>query len=311
MKSTNKHVITGALGYSGKYITQLLLNEGVNVCTLTNSPNRPNPFGDKLGIFPFHFDKPNQLAQSLEGTEVLYNTYWVRFNAKTFQHSVAVDNTQILFEAAKKAGVKRIVHTSITNPSLDSTLEYFQGKAVLEKSLVDSGIPHTILRPAVIFGPEDILINNIAWMLRNLPIMGVFGNGDYKLQPIHVEDFALLAVAEGKQTQNRTIDAIGPETFTYKELVRVMGEIIGKKRPIMSVPDFMGYMAAWVIGKMVGDVVLTKPEIEGLKANLLTTNSQPTGKIKLTEWVRAHKDTIGKIYANEMARRIDRKKSYM
>ncbi len=311
MEQSKKHVITGALGYSGRYIAELLFKEGLNVCTLTNSPNRPNPFGSKLSIFPFNFEKKDELAKSLEGTDVLYNTYWVRFNAKTFQHSVAVDNTLILFEAAKMAGVKRIVHTSITNPSLVSKLEYFHGKAILEKALTESGIPYSILRPAVIFGQEDILINNIAWMLRKLPVIGVFGKGDYKLQPIHVEDFAQLAVAEGKQTTNRLIDAIGPETFTYKELVQTIGEIIGQKRPIISVPDFAGYMAAWVIGKMVGDVVLTKPEIEGLKANLLCTNSKPAGKIKLTDWVRENKNTVGKIYANEMARRIDRKKAYI
>jgi len=311
MAQNEIHAVTGALGYSGKYIAQRLIIQSHKVITITNSVNRPNPFGNKIEVLPFNFDAPDKLTKSLEGVSVLYNTYWVRFNAKTFQHSVAVDNTQILFEAAKKAGVKRIVHTSITNPSEDSHLEYFNGKAILEKALVNSGIPHTILRPGVIFGKEDILINNIAWMLRKLPLVGVFGDGNYKLQPIHVEDFADLAVAEGANTGNHIINAVGPETFTYRELVQTIGEIIGKKKAIISVPDSFGYMVGWIIGQIVGDKVITRPEIEGLKANLLYVTTPSPAKRKLTDWLRENKNTVGAIYANEMARRVDRSKSYI
>ena len=181
------HVVTGAFGYSGKYITTRLLEAGVRVRTLTNSTQRVNPFGDQVEVQPFNFDNQAALIESLRGVSVLYNTYWIRFNTKEpgFQHSVAVENTLTLFEAAKQAGVPRIVHTSITNPSEDSTLKYFKGKAVLERALKESGLSYAILRPNVLFGHEDILINNIAWTLRKLPVFGVFGDGQYRLQPMH------------------------------------------------------------------------------------------------------------------------------
>ncbi len=152
---------------------------------------------------------------------MLYNTYWIRFNTREpgFQHAAAVANTLKLFEAAKQAGVPRVVHTSITNPAEDSPLEYFKGKAVLERALKESGLSHAILRPNVLFGHEDILINNIAWTLRRLPVFGVFGDGQYRLQPMHVDDFAALAVEQGQDRADRVIDAIGPETFTYRRLV--------------------------------------------------------------------------------------------
>ncbi|MDP3185816.1 MAG: NAD(P)H-binding protein, partial [Anaerolineales bacterium] len=177
------HVVTGAFGYSGKYIAARLLAEGRRVCTLTNSVKRANPFGGKVEARPFNFDRPDELVESLRGAEVLYNTYWVRFNYSFFKHESAVQNTLALFDAAKKAGVKRVVHVSITNPSEDSPLEYFSGKARLEQALIESGLSYAILRPTVIFGQEGILINNIAWALRHLPVFGVFGDGKYRLQP--------------------------------------------------------------------------------------------------------------------------------
>ncbi|MEN6306504.1 MAG: NAD-dependent epimerase/dehydratase family protein, partial [Anaerohalosphaeraceae bacterium] len=111
------HAVTGAFGYSGYYIAKQLLEAGHRVIILTNSLNRPNPFGDKVKAFPFHFYNPDKLCQSLDGVTTLYNTYWVRFNHKTFTFEQAITNTSRLFEAAKKAGVERIVHISITNPS--------------------------------------------------------------------------------------------------------------------------------------------------------------------------------------------------
>lgn len=148
----NIHIVTGAFGYSGKYIAKRLLEKGYRVKTLTNSINRSNPFGQKIEASPFNFENPDKLIKSLEGGTVLYNTYWVRFNYKlpNFKHSSAVKNTLTLFEAVKKAGIKRIVHISITNPSLESHLEYFKGKAILEKALIESGISYAILRPTVL-----------------------------------------------------------------------------------------------------------------------------------------------------------------
>jgi len=304
------HVVTGAFGYSGKYIAARLLDEAVTVRTLTNSPDRPNPFGDRVKAYPFHFHDPGKLVEAMRGAEVLYNTYWVRFNHKGFTHARAVENTLKLFAAAKRAGVRRVVHISITNPTEDCDLEYFRGKARLERELMSSGLAYSVLRPTVLFGREDILVNNIAWALRRLPWFGVFGDGQYRLQPIYVDDLAELAVREGKSNKNSVIDAIGPETFTFRGLVEMIGAIIGKPRRIVSVSPGLGYLAARAIGKMVGDVFLTREEIDGLMRNLLWTSSQPAGKTKLTDWAQSHADTLGARYASELARRQRRDVAY-
>lgn len=297
------HVVTGAYGYSGKYIARRLLFLGYRVCTLTNSFTRMNPFGDEVKAHPFNFDNPDKLIDSLRGASVLYNTYWVRFNHKDFKHSIAVENTLTLFNAAKKAGIKRIVHISITHPAEDSHLEYFRCKAELERALIESGVSYAILRPTVLFGQEDILINNIAWLLRKFPFFGVFGDGMYRLEPIYVDDLAALAIEQGQRSENVIIDAIGPETFTYRELVTVISNAIDKRRRIISIPPIFGLCVGWLIGKFVGDVTITPDEIKGLMADLLYTNSPPAGKTRLTDWVKENSSTLGVRYSSELARR--------
>ena len=307
---TGLHVVTGAFGYSGRYIAQRLLDAGAEVRTLTNSPGRENPFGGRVEAHPLSFDEPAKLTESLRGAAVLYNTYWVRFNHRTFKHATAVDNTRRLFDAARAAGVGKVVHVSITNPSEDSPLEYFRGKALLERALVESGLPHAILRPAVLFGGPDILVNNIAWMLRRLPVFAVFGDGSYRLQPIFVEDLAELAVREGGGRDNTLTEAIGPESFTYRQLVQAIGRIIGKARPIVSVPPAVGYGLGRIAGAILRDVVITRQEITGLMAGLLHVDAPAAGRTKLTDWAARNADTLGTRYASELARRRDRKTAY-
>jgi NADH dehydrogenase len=256
------------------------------------------------------FHDPGQLRESLEGVSVLYNTYWVRFNHKGFTFAAAVQNTRTLFQAAAEAGVQRVVHVSITNPSEDSNLEYFRGKATLERLLNQSGISYGILRPALLFGKEDILINNIAWLLRRFPVFGVFGRGDYRLQPVYVDDLAKLAVEQGQTRENAIIDAIGPQTFTYRALVEEIGRIIGKPRPMVSVPPWLAHLAAVAVGKLLGDVVITRDEIEGLMAGLLCVDSSPAGTTRLTDWASEHAEALGRRYAGELRRRKDRLTEY-
>lgn len=304
------HAVTGAFGYSGQYIARRLLERGEKVITLTNSPRRGHDLTGQVPALPFHFGNPDRLAASLENVAVLYNTYWVRFNHRDFRFADAVRNTRILFDAARRAGVERIVHVSITNPSPDSPLEYFRGKAELEQTLAGSGLSHATLRPTVLFGRQDILINNIAWALRFFPVFGVFGDGSCRLQPIHVDDLAALAVEQGASRRNVVIDAIGPETFTYRELVRTIGRSIGVNRPIVSLPPGVVLVLAKVAGMCVGDVIVTREEIAGLMADLLYVESQPVGTTRLTDWLTGHAEHLGRRYASELARRRDRVSAY-
>jgi NADH dehydrogenase len=304
------HAVTGAFGFSGKYIAERLLKNDIEVRTLTNSPNRDDPLAGRIKAFPYNFERPGELAASLEGVKVLYNTYWVRFNYRDFSLAEAEKNSRILFRAAREAGVRKIVHVSIINASENSLFEYFRRKGVVERNLLETGISHAILRPAVLFGREDILINNIAWILRHFPVFFVFGRPAYRLQPIYVDDLAAIAVRQGSRSESAVINAIGPETFTFRELVREMGRIIGKPRPIVSIPPWLGGLVSRVTGKILHDVVVTEDEIAGLMADMLYIDAPPAGTTRLTEWLKGHADTIGRTYQSELARRLDRERRY-
>ena len=301
---TITHAVTGALGYTGKYITRRLLDGGARVVSLTGHPDRPNPFDVPIESRPYDFDDPDALARSLDGMDTLFNTYWIRVAYKGMTHDRAAENLRVLFEAAKRAGVRRVVHVSITNPSADSTLPYFRGKAIVEGHLRESGLSHAILRPALIFGREDILLNNIAWMLRRFPVFPVPGSGDYRVQPIYVEDMADLAVEMSARQDDVTVDAVGPETFTYEDLTRLIMEKTGANRPILHVSPALAMLGAKLTGALVRDIVLSRDEIHGLMDDLLVSKSQdpPPGKTRLTTWLDQNAAHLGAAYANELDR---------
>jgi NADH dehydrogenase len=302
MNPAELHVVTGAFGYTGKYITRRLLAKGVQVRTLTGHPDRANPFSDRVSVAPFSFGNPAALVESLRGATTLYNTYWVRFEHGGTTFAQAVENTQTLIAAAGEAGVRRVVHVSITNPSPDSALPYFKGKALLEEAIVQSGLSYAIIRPTVIFGLEDILVNNIAWILRRFPAFAVPGDGGYRLQPIYVEDMADLAVSAGGQSENTIIDAVGPDVYTFDELVQLVAEKVGSRAGILHLPPGLALFLSWLVSLGVGDVVLTRDEVAGLMANLLISDGPPTGQTRLADWLEENAARVGVRYASELAR---------
>ncbi len=302
MSMAEINVVTGAFSYSGKYITGRLLAMGNQVRTLTGHPDRAHPFGEQVRVFPYHFEQPEELVKSLRGATTLYNTYWIRFSHGTLTFEQAVANTQTLLQAAHEAGVQRFVHLSITNPALTSRLPYFRGKALLEQAIMASGLAYAIIRPTVIFGTEDILINNIAWLLRRFPVFAIFGTGMYVLQPIYVEDMADLVVTAGQAAENLILDAAGPDILTFEELVRLLARILQRQVRLLHVYPELAWVLAKMIEPVVGDVLLTREEMTGLMANLLISHQPPTGQTHLRDWVAHNAATVGKRYTSELQR---------
>ena len=302
-------VITGAFSYTGRYAARILLERGYRVRTLTGHPERANLFGERVAVFPYNFERPEELRRSLAGASTLINTYWVRFPRGGVTFDTAVRNSRILFNAARDAGVKRMVHVSIANPSLDSPLEYYRGKAQVEQAVRESGMSYAILRPTVIFGTEDILVNNIAWFVRRLPVFGIPGDGRYGIRPIYVVDMAGLLADSVEGSANCVIDAVGPETFAFEELVRTIAREVRSSVRVLHMPAFLAYVGTLVTGWMVGDVVLTWEEYLRLMSNLLAPNGAAAGGTRLSEWVAANADSVGREYASEVGRHYAKSKS--
>lgn len=297
-----RHAVTGALGFSGRHIAARLLDRGDTVLNLTNHPVRPDPFGGRVPSIPLSFADPAALADGLRGVDVLFNTYWVRYPRHGVTHADAVRNSRILFEAARDAGVRRVVHVSIANPDPGSPLSYYRGKAQVEAALATSGLSHAILRPAVLFGDEPILANSVAWLLRRLPVFAIPGDGRYAIQPIHVRDLAGLAVEAAGRDDDLTWDAAGPEIFSFAEFVAVIRAAVGSRARVIHVPPRVALLAARVLGSIVHDTLLTAEELDGLASGLLVSRELPRGTARFTDWLAEAGPTLGLDYLPEIAR---------
>jgi nucleoside-diphosphate-sugar epimerase len=296
-------LVTGAFSYSGSRIAELLIGSGREVRTLTHHPEREHPLQGRVQASPYRFDDPLALARSLEGIDTLYNTYWVRFERGRTTFANAVANSRALFEAARRARVARIVHVSIANPSPDSPLPYYRGKALVERALVDGDVPYSIVRPTWIFGGgREVLANNIAWILRRMPIFVVPGDGRYLVQPVHVDDFARLCVRAAHGPTNLIADAAGPDQMSFEQLIRVIRNAVRSHSPIVHAPPAAMAVLARALGFVVRDVVLTKDEIRGLTSGLLASRQPPLGYISFIEWLKQDGAKLGRAYANELNR---------
>ena len=304
MPQSGKHTVTGATGYTGRYITELLLERGDRVQSITGHPDRHNPFGDRVRTHPFNFDQPALLEQTLAGTDTLFNTYWIRFNLGDRTYERCAEETRTLFKAAKAAGVRRIVHISVINPDTKSPLPYFRGKGQLEDALRASGVSYAILRPSIIYSTGDVLLNNIAWTLRRFPVALLPGSGRYGIQPVFVEDVAELAVAAAQEDRNTELDAVGPEVFTYAGMVKLIRDKVKARCLVLPAPKLLTYATGRILGMFLKDIIITKDEIKGLSAGLLVSNSDapPTATTKLSEWLDLNGAELGRHYTSEVHR---------
>lgn len=294
-------VVTGAFSYSGAAIATELIDAGRRVRTVTGHPDRA-PAGTLIEARPLNFDDPAELTRSLSGAHTLYNTYWVRFAHGQVDHAAAVDNSRILFQAAAAAGVQRIVHVSITNPSLDSPYPYFRGKAEVEQILADLGVAHAIVRPAILFGGHGVLINNIAWLLRRLPVFAIGGRGSYRIRGIHVQDLARLCVDLGARTDAVVVDAVGPQSLTFGELVHTVRTAVDSHAAIVPVPARALTALSSTLSLILRDRLLTREEYQAMAHGLADSDAPATGTIRITDWITEHAPELGRRYANELDR---------
>ena len=298
----NLDVVMGAFGYIGRYIAAQLLENGRQVKTITTHTKKPNPFGSSVQAFPYNFDEPERLEATLDGVDTLFNTYWIRFEHSGMTYERAIANTRILFNSAARAGVKKIVHISVTHAAKDSPLPYYTGKARQEEALKESGLPYTIIRPTLVFGKEDILANNIAWLIRKFPLFPIAGDGQYRLQPIYVGDLASIAIAQAQDTHSETIDAIGPESYSFQEFAQTIASAIGKNVVFIRVPPWANIYLGKLIGLFLRDVILTRDELRGLMGNYLTSEQPPNAPTKFSEWLKENHHTMGCDYSSELDR---------
>ena len=294
--------VTGATSYTGRFIAERLVADGRTVIDLTRSPRVPHPLGEAATSAPLDFEDPDGLAHALAGVDTLYNTFWIRFERGPITYEWAIERSRILFAAAQRAGVRRVVHISVINAAHDAPTAYFRAKATVEDALIGSGVSYAIVRPTVTFGPGDILLNNLAWTLRRLPVFGIPGDGRYPIQPVHVQDIADIAVLAASGSDQMVVDAAGPDIFSFRDFVALVRQAVGSRARIVPVPVAAALMAGRLIGLVVRDVVLTRDEVTELQARLMRSDAPATGTIRLADWLAGNADAVGRRWASELDR---------
>ncbi len=294
------NLVTGANGYTGRYVARRLLDLGHHVRTLTRDPAT---VAAPIQAFPYTMADPNRLAAAFDGVDTFYNTYWVRFRRGATTHDVAVENSRTLVEAAAAAGVRRIVHVSIMNPDAGSRYTYHRGKALVEDAVRASGMSYAIVRPSVMFGGPEVLLSNVAWLLRRMPLFTVPGDGRYLIRPTHVEDLADLMVRLGTAGRDDVVqNAGGPETFEFGKLVRFIRDTIGARSWVVRSPRALVVPATKVLSRITGDVVVHPEELDALMAGLASCDGPPAGDRRYTDFLRSVRHEYGRHYTNEVRR---------
>ncbi|HLE88729.1 MAG TPA: NAD(P)H-binding protein [Candidatus Limnocylindria bacterium] len=294
--------VTGATSYTGRFIAERLVAAGRSVVDITRRPQLPHPLGAAVSTAELDVAHPDRLAATLDGVDTLYNTFWIRFERGPITYAWATERCLALFAAARRAGVRQVVHISVINAAADAPTAYFRAKAAVEEALAGSGVAHAIVRPTVTFGPGDILLNNLAWTLRRLPVFGIPGDGRYPIQPVHIDDIADLAVGAASLSSGTIVDAAGPDTYTFREFVALVRQSVGSHALVVPMPVDASLLAARLIGLAVRDVVLRRDEVTELQAGLMRSAAPPTGRIRLADWLAAHAAEIGRRWANELDR---------
>ena len=295
-------MVTGAFSFTGRYIAARLLELGREVRTLTRHPQSESPFRARVVAFPLDFEAPEDLAASLREVDTVYNTYWIRSPQAELTFERAIANTAVLLRAAREAGVRRVVQLSVSNASTSSRLPYFRAKAVAEERLAASGLSYAIVRPTLVFAREDVLVNNIAWLLRRLPLFVIPGSGGYTLQPVAAEDVAELVVAAGAREDRSVLDAAGPDVLSFDDLVRLIRETVGSRATVMHARPRIALALSAMVGSVMRDRLVTRAELAGLMQGLLTSRGEPTGIRRLPDWLRENADSVGRRYVSERIR---------
>jgi uncharacterized protein YbjT (DUF2867 family) len=297
-------VVTGAYSYTGAAVARSLIQRGYTVRTLTNRSVPIGEPGATLETYKLQFGDIDSLVSAMAGADVFVNTYWVRYPYVGTQFDQAIRNSGVLFAAAREAGVRRIVQVSVSNASLQSPLAYYQGKAQVEALLRQSGVSYAIVRPTLVVGEHDILVNNIAWFLRRFPIFAMPGDGSYRLQPVTLHDTAEIIADVAIATEDMTVDAAGQEIVTFAELVRQIAAAVGRTPRIVSFPENVSQMLLDLVGKAMGEVILSYEEFAGLKTEMLVSRETPRGTQDVGAWLKDNGASLGQRYASELRRHV-------
>lgn len=285
-------LVTGAFGNTGSAIARSLVEQGRHVRTLTTAASDDSDA--PIEVIAPDWDDPTQLVRSFDGVSTFYNTFWMRTGnpgSHGTDYGMAIARSVALLEAARRAGVERIVHLSVAHADAPDAQRYpyFAAKARVEAVLRSTGIAHAIVRPAVMFGGGPGIVEQLARVLRWVPVFGVAGDGRYQVRPVHVGDVARLCVdgAAHASVDAVPVDAVGPDRPTFDELVRWVAASVGRRARLVHLPATAVIAAGRTLGTIAREDLLTADELRSTMDGLADTDGPATGTVSLRAWLAA------------------------
>ena len=234
-------LVTGPTGFLGRRVVQKLLDHNYQVRCLVRSPGRERilPQGS-VDVYYGDIDNPEALISACRGVEqVIHLVAVIRQGKEATFDSVNRVGVQNVVAAAKEAGsVGQFIHVSAVGAVNNPEFPYLQSKWEGEQTVIDSGLPYTIIRPSIIFGRGDEFLNSLAALVRVFPMVPIISSGRNRLQPIWVDDVAqCIALSLSRHDlQGHILELGGPEQLSYNEIVRIVSRTMGRRRVHLHVP---------------------------------------------------------------------------
>ena len=249
-----KQVTVFGAGFIGRAIVRALAEQGVQVVVAARRielAEEVKTAGDvgQITLVRANVRVPVSVARALQGSDAVINAVGISFeHGRQRYEAVHVGGARAIAEAAKTAGVRRLVHVSgIGADRRSATNRYIRSKVDAEDAIIAAFPDATILRPSVVFGSDDVLFNRLARIACFAPIMPVVGDGSARMQPVYVGDVAAAAVAvlARPATARMVFELGGPRTYNHGELAALTLREIGRRRPIVGVPPGLMKLGAF------------------------------------------------------------------
>ncbi|MFQ6028781.1 MAG: complex I NDUFA9 subunit family protein [Dehalococcoidia bacterium] len=268
-------LVTGAAGFLGRQVVRELLEHHYEVRCLVHTPGRERVFNHgTVEVYYGSVNNPEALASACQGVEsVIHLVAIIRQGRGATYEGVNRQGVASVVAAAKEAGgVRHFIHLSAIGAADNRRFPYLFSKWRGEQEVIDGGLPYTIIRPSVIFGPGDEFLNALAALVRAFPVVPVIGTGNNRLQPIAVQDVArcvVLSLDRG-DLKGKTVEIGGPQQLSYNEIVRIVGRTLGKRRWRVHIPVWAMWLNVSLMQLLVPRPPLTREMLRMLPLRNVT-----------------------------------------
>ncbi len=275
--------VFGGAGFVGRYLVQQLAGRGLRVRVAMRRPDEGlflRAMGDvgQIELVQANLRNAPSVAAAIAGADYVVNLVGVLYprGAQSFA-AVHARGAQLVAEAAARAGVQRLVQVSAIGAAADSPSLYARSKAAGEAAVLRAFPKATIVRPSIVFGPEDDFFNRFAALARILWVLPLIGGGQNRMQPVYVGDVAtaLARVLLDGDSSGKTFELGGPRVFTFKEILELVLHETGRSALLLPLPVPVAMMQAAVLELLPIPPLLTRDQVRLLQQDNVASAALP------------------------------------